>query len=375
VQADPAKVNDLVLSVDGAQAITVGEDKVAKAWNTADGASLRQLAGSQANLVRCAIRPDGVQVAGADAQGRIYLWTYANGALAQTIETGSPVSDLAFSTDNLRVGASSADNKLRVYDAAAVETTLLSELASQTAFAALAFAPDKTILTGGGDNQISVWADASPNAIRSLAGHTGPVYDVAISPDGKLVASASADQTIRIWDAATGAQVRAMSGSVGAVYAIDFNADGTQLASGGADGILRLWNVANGGVLKQLSEGDKPLPLFSVAFSPDGRFAAGAGAEKVIRIWDANSGTVAKSIVGHTDSVYQVAFNQAGTRILSCGQAGTLNVWNIGDGQPAFSGKAPHVLYSGTYSRDGGAIAIAGAAGSTAFIPVPPAAR
>jgi WD40 repeat protein len=375
VQADPAKVNDLVLSADGAQAITVGDDKVAKVWNTTDGAAVRQIAGAQANLVRLAIRPDGVQVAGADAQGRVYLWTYANGALAQTIETGSPVIDLAFSIDNQRIVAVSADNKLRVYDATAAEITPLGELASPTPVAAIAFAPDKTIITGGTDKQIAVWADVSPNAVRSLAGHTAPVYDVAFSPDGKLVASASGDQTIRIWDATTGAQVRAISGSVGPVYAIDFNADGTQLVSGGADGLLRLWNVANGEQLKQLSEGEKPSPLFGVAFSADGRFAAGAGAEKVIRIWDANSGAVAKNLVGHTDAVYQVAFNPPGTRLLSCGRAGNLTVWNIGDGKPAFTGKSPNVLYSGTYARDGSAIAVAEATGSTVFVAVPQAAR
>jgi WD40 repeat protein len=285
------------------------------------------------------------------------------------------VVDLAFSIDSRRVAAVGADNKVRVYDATSAEVTPLSELAGQAPLAALALAPEKTIITGGADKSISVWADASPNVIRSLAGHSGPVYDVAFSPDGKLVASASGDQTIRLWDPATGNQVRAISGSVGPVYAIDFNADGTQLASGGADGILRLWNAANGGQLKQLSEGEKPSPLFAVAFSADGRFAAGAGAEKVIRVWDANSGAITKSLVGHTDAIYQLAFNQQANRLLSCGRAGNVTVWNIGDGKPAFTGKAPSVLYGGTYSRDGGAIAIAEASGSTVFVAVPQAAR
>ena len=371
LQADPAKVNDLVLSADGTQAITAGTDKTAKAWSTAEGTALRQLAGAKDNLTRLALRPDGQQIAAADAQGRLYLWTYASGALVQTVETGSSVVDLAFSPDNKRIAAAGADGKLPVYDATATEPTLLSELLSPKPLATVAFAPEKTIVTGGADQQISVWADASPNATRSLPGHTGPVYGVAFSPDGKLIASASGDQTIRIWDAAAGTQVRTISGSTGAIYGISFDANGERLVSGGADGILRLWNVANGGPLKQLQEGETPAPLFAVAFSPDGAYAAGAGIEKAIRIWNTNSGTVMKNLEGHTDAVYQLTFNQPGTRLLSCGQAGSLIIWNVSDGQPAFSGNAPSVLYSGTYSRDGSAIAIAGAAGSTAFVAVP----
>jgi WD40 repeat protein len=327
------------------------------------------------NLSRLALRPDGQQVAGADAEGRIYLWTYSNAALAQTVETGSPVVDLAFSLDSKRIVAVGADNTLRVYDATATEPTPLSELVSATPLAAVSFAPDKTIVTGGADKQISVWADALPTATHSLAGHTGPVYCVAFSPDMKLVASASGDQTIRTWDAVAGTQVRAISGSTGAFYGISFDAKGERLVSGGADGVLRLWTVANGGQLRQLKEGEAPPPLFAVAFSPDGRFVAGAGFEKTVRIWDASSGAITKNLVGHTDAVYQLAFNQAGTRLLSCGRAGNLTIWNVADGKPAFNGKAPNVLYSGTYSRDGTAIAIAGASGLTAFVTLPAAAR
>ena len=41
----------------------------------------------------------------------------------------------------------------------------------------------------------------------TLKGHTGQVYTVAFSPDGKRVASGSSDRLVKIWDAATGSEV------------------------------------------------------------------------------------------------------------------------------------------------------------------------
>jgi len=74
--------------------------------------------------------------------------------------------------------------------------------------------------------------------------HSGTVYAVAISPDGRMVASCGADSNIVLLDTATGEELRTISGHSAAVEQVLFSPDGELLASLSEDGTLRLWEVA-----------------------------------------------------------------------------------------------------------------------------------
>ena len=48
--------------------------------------------------------------------------------------------------------------------------------------------------------------------MRELKGHESWITSIAISPDGKFLASGSADKTIKIWDFKTGAHIKELKG-------------------------------------------------------------------------------------------------------------------------------------------------------------------
>jgi WD40 repeat protein len=94
-------------------------------------------------------------------------------------------------------------------------------------------------------------ADA-PRPLREVEAHKGWARAVAVSPDGKTVASCGNDNAVRLWNAADGAAVRTLEGHSSHVYNLAFHPDGLRLASCDLKGVVKDWNLKTGTADREL---------------------------------------------------------------------------------------------------------------------------
>lgn len=156
-----------------------------------------------------------------------------------------------------------------------------------------AFSPDGAkILSGSADNTLKLWDAATARLIRTFVGHSRVVGAAAFSSDGTRVLSGSDDETMKLWDAATGRLIRTFDGDPGRVSSATFSPDGARVLSIGhrrnGGSTVKLWETATGRVVRTFEEhlGE----ITSVAFSHDGRRIISGGRDGTTRIWDADSG-------------------------------------------------------------------------------------
>jgi WD40 repeat protein len=122
------------------------------------------------------------------------------------------------------------------------------------------------------------------------------VTAIALSPDGKKVASGSSDGAVKLWNIDTGKVIKTWTGHIKEVRSVSWSSDGGRVLSGSRDGTFRVWGVEVGetSILQgPINTGEK---VWAVCYSPDDKMIATGGDD--LKIWNANSGELLKTLEG-----------------------------------------------------------------------------
>jgi WD40 repeat protein len=214
----------------------------------------------------------------------------------------------------------------------------------------LAITKDGKLLASGSDDQTAkIWELAAAKDVQTLKGHTGAIHSVAFSADGKKVATASADGTVKLWEPLTGKELTTFKVSEKKIKVKDakgkesdaiekgrpfavvaFSPNGKRLAAGTLDGLIKLYDLDAQKEVQELKAHDG---IWALAFSPDGTKLASGGWDQTIKIWDAATGKDVQTIKAHLGTVTTIAFSPTSPQLASGGLDGLIKIWALAPGK------------------------------------------
>lgn len=196
----------------------------------------------------------------------------------------------------------------------------------------VAWSPDGRILaSASADRTVRFWSMHTDRLRQAPVGHADYVFCIAWSPDGRFLASGANDETIRISEAFSGKPVRELTGHQGPIYRVAWSPDGKLLASGSFDRTIRIWDEANNWASYELS-GHRDW-VMSVAWSPDGQILASASRDHTICFWDVRQRKLFRKLSGHHDIVNHVAWSPDGHLLATASDDQTIRLWDTNRGR------------------------------------------
>jgi len=282
----------------------------------------------EGGVLAMAIHPSGSTFATAGQDGRVLIWSAAEGKVRRAIDVGNGwVENVAWSPDGQRL-AVSCSRHVFAYDVDGDELWRSDDHPSTVSAIAWSGAGELATACYGR----AAFFDASTGELRQNLEWQGSLVSMVLSPDGGIVACGSQDNSVHFWRRSTGEDSE-MFGYPTKPSALAFDDTGTLLATGGGEAVT-VWSFRRKG-----PEGTRPgtlsfhvQPVTTLAFAPGSMHLASGGRDGAVAVWSLRRNGRGRRIGSESleDSVAELYWHPDGSALASLDALGGVTVWPIG---------------------------------------------
>jgi WD40 repeat protein len=334
-----------------------------KRWDVMTGKLQAQLAIRGVHIAEVVIARDGKTIAFAPYTGDSapQVWDAQTGRRLPAPVSPTYAKSLALTPDGKKLAAHDG-KRIQVWDTTTgrLLSRVQTEESEQSSPLALAFTPDgKALISAGRRGVLRRWNVSTGKEIGPLHEPSEVFYQLAFSPDSKLVASGG-EGAIFLWQARSGREVRRLPGGISRP-SLTFTRDGNTLITD--DGIL--WDVRTGREVARLRppEPEGYCSLVYPTLSPDGKVLACLLPGTEIGLFDVTARKELRRFGKQFRPRGPLAFSPDGKLLASSKwspngvfdpENSTLLLWEVATGRLCREGSGPgNPLHSPTFSPDG----------------------
>lgn len=265
------------------------------------------------------------------------------------------VHSVAVFPDGGRMVSASYHETLRMYD---LKTGIVSKKMEghRESVWGLAVSRDgKLIASGDQRGEVIAWhGGTSESMTQVIKAHSHVVASLDFSPDGTVLATGSVDETTKLWNTQTWLMQGDPIHCCGMVRCIRYSPSGEILAIA-TDRNIQIYDAGTRHCIANLVGRTSCVYNFSLAWTLDStRLLSGASeSDPSIWEWDTSTWKVSNSWIGHTSAVFAIAIHPAGALVASASGDNNVRLWRLSDRQTIAIFQSSNHAMCVTFSKDG----------------------
>ncbi len=388
IPAHHEAITSLAVSPDEKTVCSASYDGAIKLWDISTRKLKEKLVGNGGRVHGVAFSADGKFLAAACAastegdskRAEVALWNLENTKQRKSLHDGTAAfTGVQFSKDSSVVTASRADGWITTWTTDGSTQAHLQ--AHHNWITSLHVSPDgKNLITTSWEPEAKLWDLPRWKPPALVPGELGNASALVYEPKSNLLLLGGPDKIVRILDPSGKRPARQLQSKADATLALAVSSDGKYLASSSGpheghaqaarfnrfgmpqapappkDEPIMLWEIDSGKELRTFTALSRS--ILALAFSPNCQLLAAGSADKTVRIWNVAQGTEQMQLIGHSGPVTGLAFHPDGKRLASVSEDGTVRLWNLQTGLEKRSFHVEIGVSGLAYSPDGRWLAV-----------------